>query len=194
MDSSWRVIRGSVLITVTYSPTTAVPTGNEAGEPSVRTHQKEKASYPLIGKVDVISHISAFTANDQFLFFASVSTDWRRAWGKPSTTTRAVTAGTSLSMLEHCFECGLGDNSAVCEGAARLGRLDLLQCARAHLCPFGETCNIAYERAKRVLLREERYLAYNSLFRWARDRGCAWKNPVSSVPPIEGRGHEWDMP
>lgn len=158
-------------------------------------HQQITVSNPLVEKVDIISHVSTFTADDQFLFFGSVSTGWRRAWRKPSKTTRAVTADTSVPMLEHCFECGLGDSSAVCEKAARLGRLDLLQCARAHFCPFGETCTVAYNCAKNARTQEH-YSAYHSLFRWARVRGCAWrvrgcawKDPVSSAG-VQQRGQE----
>lgn len=167
-----------VHLTLPTISVTNLQIGAEANESAVQGRQETMSGNTLVGKVDIISHISTFTADDQFLFFGSVSTDWRRAWGKPSKTTKAMAADTSVSMLEDCFACGLGDSSAVCENAARLGRLDLLQCARAHFCPFGETCTVAYKFAHNTRTQKH-YLAYTSLFRWARAKGYAWNLPVS---------------
>ncbi|CAN0299280.1 unnamed protein product, partial [Scytosiphon promiscuus] len=87
-----------------------------------------------------------FVAHTDFLFFALVSRDWREAWGKrPTITSMIPTPDFSVSQLRYGFECGSPrGGTQVCTTAARLGRLDLLRCAREHGCAWDAgTCAAA---------------------------------------------------
>lgn len=92
---------------------------------------------PLLEGVDITSYLAEFVEENRYLFFALVSRGWRTAWGRRPTVTKALTTDSSVSQLLYSFECGLGRSAAMCDTAARLGRLDLLQIARARGCPFG---------------------------------------------------------
>ncbi|CAM9392547.1 unnamed protein product, partial [Hapterophycus canaliculatus] len=52
---------------------------------------------------------------------------------------------TSVSQLQYSFQCGLPrDCSTTCAVLARLGKLELLQCARENGCPWNwRTCHEA---------------------------------------------------
>lgn len=93
---------------------------------------------PISTNADIMSHLTELVDEGQYLFFTSVCRGWRHAWGHRSTQTKAVTAETSVPRLIRSFEYGLGRTSTICDAIAKIGRLDLLQCARAHsLVPLG---------------------------------------------------------
>lgn len=99
---------------------------------------------PLSTGADITSYLAEFVDDEQYLFFAMVSREWRVAWGqRRPKVTRAVTSDTTLPQLLYSFECGLGKSSTVCDAAAAIGRLDLLQCARSFGCPWGSVCSKA---------------------------------------------------
>ncbi|CAN0070233.1 unnamed protein product, partial [Ectocarpus fasciculatus] len=98
----------------------------------------------VTANVYVMSYLAEFVDDNQYLFFASVSRGWRDVWGKRPTVTKALTVDTSVSQLLLSFECGLRRTAAVCETVAGMGRLDLLQRARAMGCQWNEnTCYVA---------------------------------------------------
>ncbi|CAN0352979.1 unnamed protein product, partial [Ectocarpus sp. 13 AM-2016] len=73
---------------------------------------------------------------------------------------------TTASQLAHSFRCGLDRRLSVCLAAARLGRLDLLNCARAHGCPWDVVV------ADEIALR-----GFAEMLRWARSvevDPCPW--------------------
>lgn len=88
--------------------------------------------------VDVISCLADFVDDNQYLFFASVCKNWRSAWQQQRPKiTKAVTRHASMSQLIFAFVHGLSLSSRVCAQAAGLGKLDLLECARACV-PLGQ--------------------------------------------------------
>lgn len=118
---------------------------------------------PLLEGADITSYLAEFVDESRYLFFALVSRGWRAAWGRRRTATKALATDSSVSQLLYSFECGLGRSAAVCDTAARLGRLDLLQIARARGCPFGlRTSANAAEAGHLTILK---YLRRN---------GCPW--------------------
>lgn len=112
---------------------------------------------------DITSYLAGFVDDKQFFFFASVSKQWRKAWGHRPTFTR-VTADTSVSQLILSFECGLGRTSELCRTVAKLGRLDLLRCARALGCPLNcpKICAAAA------------FGGHLEVLKWLRASGCPW--------------------
>lgn len=131
-----------------------------------------------MGNADITFYLSKFVDDKQYLFFASVSRGWRAAWGKRPTATAALTADTSASQLSLSFECGLRRNVAVCSTVARLGRLDLLQSARAKNCPWNEeTCFAAAERG------------YLHVLEYARSHGCRWGRDTPMAAASSGHIH-----
>ncbi|CAM9676557.1 unnamed protein product, partial [Scytosiphon promiscuus] len=113
---------------------------------------------------DVVSNVADFSVPGQFIFLAPVSRTWREAWGKRPTATLFATPDTSLPQLRHGFDCGLPrDRVGVCAAIARLGDAELLECARAHGCPWGEkTCARAAASGSLATLQH------------ARHNGCPW--------------------
>lgn len=99
---------------------------------------------PLVSRSDIMSHLAEFVHDKQYLFFVSVSRGWRDSWGQRPKFTAGVTPDMSVSQLSYSIACGLGRQFAVCRATAKLGRLDLLLCARDHDLPWGEsTCSWA---------------------------------------------------
>lgn len=119
---------------------------------------------PLLEGGDITSYLAEFVDDNQYLYFALVCRGWRTAWGRRRpAVTKALTTHSTGPQLLYSFECGLGRSAAVCDTAARLGRLDLLQIARARGCPFGlkTSANAA----------EEGHLA---ILKYLRRHGCPW--------------------
>lgn len=101
---------------------------------------------PLVANVDVVIDLAEFVDEKQYLFFAPVSTTWNMAWGQRPKTTCAVTAHTTVPQLVQSLMSGLEQGKAVCRVAARLGRLDLLKCARLYGCPWPSNCTAKLQR------------------------------------------------
>lgn len=118
---------------------------------------------PLLEGEDIASYLAEFVDVNQYLFFALVCRGWRAAWGRRPTVTRALTPYSTVSQLLYSFECGLGQSSAACDTAASLGRLDLMQIARARGCPFGlkTSANAAGKGHLKIL-------------KYLRGNGCPW--------------------
>ncbi|CAN0268981.1 unnamed protein product [Scytosiphon promiscuus] len=141
--------------------------------------------------LDTARYVAEFVEDNQFLFFASVSTVWRRAWpeDRPAAT-EAVTATTSVPQLSLSFDSGLGLTPDICRTAAKLGRLDLLECAREAGCPWdAKTCSEAAAGGHLEVLQFARrngcpwdewtcakaaWGEHLSVFQWARANGCPW--------------------
>lgn len=132
---------------------------------------------PLATKADIVSHLLALVDSNQYLFFASVSRAWKHAWGRRPTSTQAITA-TSVSQLLCGFECSLRRTTAVCDAAARLGRLDLLQVARASACPWGAST-----------MRWAAWGGHLGVCQWAKDAGCPWSEDTCSWAAFKGHQH-----
>lgn len=133
---------------------------------------------PLVTKADIVSHLSGFVHDNQHLFFASVCCGWKHAWGRRPTATQAVTADTSVSQLRRSFESGLGRTNAVCDAAARLGRLDLLQSARAGGCPWSSST-----------MRWAAWGGHLGVCQWAKQAGCPWSKDTCSWAALRGHQH-----
>ncbi|CAM9649128.1 unnamed protein product [Ectocarpus fasciculatus] len=111
------------------------------------------ASFPL-AQSDVASCLVELVDDEQFL---------KEALGQRPPTTRAVTEDTTVAQLSQNSLCGLPLTAHVCIVVARLGRLDLLQCARHHGCAWnGLTCAAAAGGGHLELLR------------WCRGNRCVW--------------------
>lgn len=144
---------------------------------------------PFGEKEDIISHLAAFVADKEFLFFALVCKRWKHAWGERPTHTMALTPVTSVSQLSYSFECGLGRTAALCDTSIAMGRLDLFRCAMANNCPWqGDVCKVAAE-ADVDTLQWARTRSYPwgpetcallakgghlSALKWCREHGCPW--------------------
>lgn len=118
---------------------------------------------PLMEGGDITSYLLEFVDDNEFLFFALVSRGWRTAWGRRPTVTKALTTYSTVSQLLFSFECGLGPSAALCDTAARLGRLDLLQIARARGCPFGLKTSANAAEAGHI-----------TILKYLRRNGCPW--------------------
>ena len=130
---------------------------------------------PLVSK-DVILNLAGFVDDEQYLFFASVSTAWKEAWGLRPKVTRAVTPYTTVPQLVQSFRGGLEQGEAVCEAATSLGRLDLLQCARSFGCPWPDAVYSIAAKGGHV-----------DIMTWARANGCPFEKDTCHV--AAGAGH-----
>eukprot|EP00752_Nemacystus_decipiens_P005861 g5295.t1 len=114
-----------------------------AETPITRLANNNNMANPIT-QSDIIDCLVHFVDDEQHLFFAGVSRGWRSAWGERPPYTRAVTVHTTLPQLRQCFECGQPLEANVCRAIAALGKLTLLQCARASGCPWdADTCSQA---------------------------------------------------
>lgn len=85
--------------------------------------------------------------DNQYIFFVSVCRMWRNIWPRhhgSRKVTRAVTVDTTVSQLQFSIDWDLPRTPKVCTAIAKLGRLDLLQCARQNGLPWDKsTCSAA---------------------------------------------------
>lgn len=151
---------------------------------------RSTGNIPCTTNVDVITHVSGFVDDKDFLFFALVCKTWKNVWGQRPTNTKAVTPTTSVSQLSYSFGCGLRPTTTVCAAAIEIGRLDLLRCARANQCPWqGDLCELAAEAGDLDLLQWSRTRGYPwgpktcallargghlKALQWCRKNGCSW--------------------
>ncbi|CAN0086929.1 unnamed protein product [Ectocarpus sp. 12 AP-2014] len=112
---------------------------------------------------NILVGLAQLVPDNQFLFFAPVATGWRAAWHRPAITAH-VTPDTTMSQLQHSFECGLPRNhTGLCAALARLGKLNLLACAVGVGCPMNaKVCASAALGGHLKVLQ------------WARRVGCSW--------------------
>ena len=100
--------------------------------------------------LDITFCLVAFVDTNRYLFFGVVSKGWRKACGKRPTKTKVVTSDTSVSQLLASLVSDAPVSGDICTAAAELGRLDLLQVARAIGCPWNSrTCAMASPRGLR---------------------------------------------
>ncbi|CAM9425561.1 unnamed protein product [Scytosiphon promiscuus] len=126
--------------------------------------ERVETGNPVLANVDSIRSLQEFTGDKQFLFLAAVSRSWREAWGSRAAATSWVTGDSTVPQMMHSFACGLPRNNARLSAAiARVGSLQLLQCAREEGSPWDEgTCAEAAAGGHLAVLR------------WARENGCPW--------------------
>lgn len=145
---------------------------------------------------DVIS-LLAKLLSDQYVFFASVSRDWRNAWGDLPKLTQAVTADTSVSQLHWSFFVGLKKVGVISERIVEHCGVDILQCASYHGCVLTfPACvkAVALERIEMIAwalnddwsLRDHLCSAAATagslrILKWARAKGCSWYGTCASA-------------
>lgn len=77
---------------------------------------------------DVFQLVVDFVGDNQFFFVATVSKQWREAWGCRPKVTAAITGSSTVSQLLDSFEGNLLlRKSGLCGAMASFGNLDLLQ-------------------------------------------------------------------
>ncbi|CAM9976802.1 unnamed protein product, partial [Scytosiphon promiscuus] len=113
---------------------------------------------------DILSGLTDFVSEKQFLFFALVCSSWRAAWGSRPTLTSRTSPDSTVAQLRNSFDCGLPTNRlAICKALALHGSLETLQYARERGCPWNEfTCCLAAARGHLRILQ------------WLRENGCPW--------------------
>lgn len=95
---------------------------------------------PLVANAEVVLQLVEIIDNEQYLFFVPVSTAWKKACGRRPQITRAVMAHTTVrQLLLQSVKSGL-EQRIVCGATARIGRLDLLQCAERMAAPGRSHC------------------------------------------------------
>lgn len=125
-----------------------------------------------VSNPDILGLIVQFVYEKQFLFFAPVSTAWRAAWAPRASVTSWVSPDSSVSQLQHSFEWDLPrDAVSLCTAIVGLGKLELLQCARAAGCPWNKaTCiNVAAQTGNFAVVK------------WVWQNGCPWHVDVCSL-------------
>lgn len=92
----------------------------EWARPSV----EKRYEHPLVTNMDILRTLAGIIDDEEYMFFALVSTGWRNAWAadRPRVT-RAVSAHCTVSQLEYSFACGLRRSVGVCTAVARLGKM-----------------------------------------------------------------------
>lgn len=117
-----------------------------------------------MGNLDIICTFLQFVGEGQFVFCAPVSTNWKKGWGNHPTVTRWITADSSMSQLLYGFKCGLPrDLPELCRALASCCKVELLECAREHGCPWDERpCRFAAAGENLTTLQ------------WARENDSPW--------------------
>lgn len=83
---------------------------------------------PAMTSQDMLGWLLEFVSEEQFLFFAPVSSSWKAAWGQRPTLTRFLTEDTSLSQLRQSYIYGRPLNDrGICRRLAGFGKLDVLE-------------------------------------------------------------------
>lgn len=87
--------------------------------------EEDRYEHPLVTNMDILCTLADMVNDEEYLFFALVSTGWRKAWAadRPRTT-RTVSAHCTVSQLKYSFACGLRRTVGVCNAVARLGRVN----------------------------------------------------------------------
>ena len=93
--------------------------------------------FPLHTNQDVMA-LLAKLLSDQYGFFASISKEWRDAWGDLPKRTRAITADTSVSQLQESFDGGLKKQPIVCDHIVEHCDVAILQFAHSNGCRLSE--------------------------------------------------------
>ena len=144
----------------------------------------------IMRNLDIMRNVVHFMDAKQYLFFASVSRTWNKAWGGRPAITSYATSDISVSQLVHSFKCGLPRTNQICAAIARVGRTDLLQCALQHGYPwtgiasksaaFAGHLHVLKWAQKKRLAWDEDVCARSAegghleVLRWARQNGCGW--------------------
>ena len=77
--------------------------------------------HSTMANLDIMRNLVQFIDAKQYLFFASVSRTWNKAWGRRPAITSYATSDTSVSQLVHNFKCGLPRTDQICAAIARMG-------------------------------------------------------------------------
>eukprot|EP00904_Undaria_pinnatifida_P007971 jgi/Undpi1/4303/HiC_scaffold_17.g07669.m1 len=153
-------------------------------------HSRDEFSLGTNG--DVMALLAEFLSN-QHAFFAGVSKQWRNAWGRLPKTTKAITADTSVSQLQWCFDGGLRKRPMLCEHIAEHCGVEILRFAYFDECEVPlKACFNAVARGRLEMIqwalgalgqysgwRESLCMAAAAggslrILKWARANGCPW--------------------
>lgn len=158
---------------------------------------------PLDAKADIVSCVADFVDDEDHVFFAGVSTLFKKAWGQRPRLTRAVNDRTTVTQLAWAFLGGLQKRAEVCEALGALGKVELLDCARLNRCSWGRSTCIAaaanghlralqFVRAYGCSWSESVCCAaakggHMEVLQWARANGCYWDGWTTQM--AAGSGH-----
>lgn len=134
---------------------------------------------PLVANDDGLLRFGFFVSNEQYLLFALVSFTWEKPWAGCPQSTRAVTAYTMAPQLLESISNGLTRQEAVCEAAATIGRVDLLECARQCVFPLPIVLYLKSAKGRHLVVMAR-----------ARTHGCPLENDTCSVAPRAGHLRE----
>ncbi|CAB1099915.1 unnamed protein product [Ectocarpus sp. CCAP 1310/34] len=125
---------------------------------------------PLTSNNTVVNHLMEYADHNQYVFLATVCMGWSRACGGRPAVTRAVTTRTLVSQLSYSLHCSLPGTKGICATAAKLGRLDRLQCTMLNGCPIGK-----------MVCAEAALRAHLGIIWWARTYGSEWDESTCSA-------------
>ena len=129
---------------------------------------------PLVENDDVVLYLTDSVDDHQYFCFSPVSA-WKMAWEQRPKITRVVTAHSTVPQLVQSFQSGIKHRGAVREAAASLGRLDLLQYARAYGCPWPD-----------AFYSEAAAGVHDIVMAWTRAYDCPLKNDTCPVTAVAG--------
>lgn len=134
---------------------------------------------PPLENNDILSIVVGFTK--QFLFVASVSKRFRRAWGGRPAKTELVAEETSVSQLKKVTSPLYRPLPprhlvlVVIDRAARLGNRDLIEFAWGHMViEDGRSALMTCDNWSSTTCAEAAGGGHLELLKWLRGRGCPW--------------------
>ena len=146
-------------------------------------------------KADIASCLSGFVPDTGHIWFALVSRAWRRSWGKGRPKkTRAITPSTTPLQLCESFSLGLLPTVKVCNAAATIGSLHLLDMACFHFCPIDASTFMA--AALGGQLDVLRWLNYNAETKRTNPLVCGFAAKGGSLACLKflrSVGFAWDV-
>ena len=148
-----------------------------------------------LDKADIASCLSEFVPDNNFVHYALVSHGWRGSWGKGRPkTTRAITQYTTPLQLCESFSLGLLPTARVCNAAAVIGSLHLLDMACFHGCPLDVSSFMA--AALGGHLDVLRWLNYNAEISRGNAYVCGFAAKSGSLACLKflrSEGFAWDI-
>lgn len=148
-----------------------------------------------LDKADIASCLSEFVPDNNFVHYALVSRGWRGSWGKGRTkTTRAITPTTTPLQLCESFSLGLLPTVRVCNAAAKIGSLHLLDMSCFHGCPLDVSTFMA--AALGGHLDVLRWLNYNVEISRENAKVCGFAargGSLACLKFLRSEGFAWDI-
>ena len=148
-----------------------------------------------LDKADIASCLSEYVPDADHIWFVLVSRGWRGSWenGRPKNT-RAITPFTTPLQLCESFSMGLFPTVKVCNAAARIGLLGVLDMAWFYGCPLDASTMM--EAALGAHLDVLRWLNYNAGISRANALVCAFAAKGGSLTCLKflrSVGFAWDI-